>query len=126
MVTRSFPGVKRPGRGADHPPPSSAEVKKEYSYTSTPSGPLGLLWGNFYSHKLDENKAMVTKADKEKAMVILYQQEYDEKSIDFINNFSTLNKNPTTTFQEYISVTSHHHTTQHKDTKEYPAEIYNF
>jgi hypothetical protein len=23
------PGVKRPGRGADHPPPSSAEVKKE-------------------------------------------------------------------------------------------------
>jgi len=36
----SFPGVKRPGRGADHPPPSSAEVKKDYSYTSThPSGP---------------------------------------------------------------------------------------
>jgi hypothetical protein len=29
MATRSFPGVKRPGRGADHPPPSSAEVKKE-------------------------------------------------------------------------------------------------
>jgi hypothetical protein len=27
--TESFPGVKRPGRGADHPPPSSAEVKKE-------------------------------------------------------------------------------------------------
>jgi hypothetical protein len=24
-----FPGVKRPGRGADHPPPSSAEVKKD-------------------------------------------------------------------------------------------------
>jgi hypothetical protein len=35
MGTRSFPGVKRPRRGADHPPPSSAEVKKEYSYTST-------------------------------------------------------------------------------------------
>jgi hypothetical protein len=28
MGTRSFPGVKRPGRGADHPPPPSAEVKK--------------------------------------------------------------------------------------------------
>jgi hypothetical protein len=27
--TGSFPGVKRPGRGADHPHPSSAEVKKE-------------------------------------------------------------------------------------------------
>jgi hypothetical protein len=26
--TGSFPGVKRLGRGADHPPPSSTEVKK--------------------------------------------------------------------------------------------------
>jgi hypothetical protein len=26
---RVFPGIKRLGRGADHPPPSSAEVKKE-------------------------------------------------------------------------------------------------
>jgi hypothetical protein len=29
MGTGSFSGVKRPGRGADHPPPSSAEVKKD-------------------------------------------------------------------------------------------------
>jgi hypothetical protein len=29
MGTRSFPGVKRPGCGADHPPPPSAEVKNE-------------------------------------------------------------------------------------------------
>jgi hypothetical protein len=28
--------VKRPGREADHSPPSSAEVKKERSYISTP------------------------------------------------------------------------------------------
>jgi hypothetical protein len=28
MGTGSFPGLKRPGRGADHPPPSSAEVTK--------------------------------------------------------------------------------------------------
>jgi hypothetical protein len=27
MGNGSFPGVKRPGRGADHPPPPSAEVK---------------------------------------------------------------------------------------------------
>jgi hypothetical protein len=27
--TGSFTGAKRPERGADHPPPSSAEVKKE-------------------------------------------------------------------------------------------------
>jgi hypothetical protein len=30
-------GVKQPGREADHSPPSSAEVKNECSYTSTPS-----------------------------------------------------------------------------------------
>jgi hypothetical protein len=28
MGNGSFPGVKRPGRGADHPPPSISEVKK--------------------------------------------------------------------------------------------------
>ena len=28
MGTGSFPGVKLPGRGADHPSPSSAEVMK--------------------------------------------------------------------------------------------------
>jgi hypothetical protein len=28
MGNGSFPGVKRPGRGADHPPSSSAEVTK--------------------------------------------------------------------------------------------------
>jgi hypothetical protein len=31
-----FLGVKRPGREADHSPPSSAEVKNGWSYTSTP------------------------------------------------------------------------------------------
>jgi hypothetical protein len=30
------PGVKRPGRDADHLPPVSAEVKKIWIYTSTP------------------------------------------------------------------------------------------
>jgi hypothetical protein len=29
MGTESFPGVKWPRRGADHPPPSSAEVTNE-------------------------------------------------------------------------------------------------
>ena len=28
MGTTSFPGVERLGRGVDHPPPSSAEVKE--------------------------------------------------------------------------------------------------
>jgi hypothetical protein len=44
MGTGSFPGVKLPGRGADHPPTSSAELKKEKSYTSTPPmGPRSLF-----------------------------------------------------------------------------------
>jgi hypothetical protein len=30
------PGVKRPGREADHSPPTSAEVKNAWSYTSIP------------------------------------------------------------------------------------------
>jgi hypothetical protein len=39
-------GQRRPGRDADHTPPSSAEVKKELSYTSThPVGPPGPVTG---------------------------------------------------------------------------------
>jgi hypothetical protein len=39
MGTGSFPGVKRPGRGVDHPPPSSAEVKEKVDlYLYSPSG----------------------------------------------------------------------------------------
>jgi hypothetical protein len=40
MGTGSFPGVKRPGRGVDHPPPSSAEVKERVElYIYIPYGP---------------------------------------------------------------------------------------
>ena len=34
--TGYFPGVKRPGRGFDHPPHLGPRLKKKYSYTSTP------------------------------------------------------------------------------------------
>jgi hypothetical protein len=38
--TVSFPGVKWPGRGVDHPPPSSAKVKEGVElYIYSPSGP---------------------------------------------------------------------------------------
>jgi hypothetical protein len=30
------PGIKRPGREADHLPPASAEIKNMWIYTSTP------------------------------------------------------------------------------------------
>jgi len=40
MDTESFPGVKQPGRGVDHPTPSSAEVKERVElYLYSPSGP---------------------------------------------------------------------------------------
>jgi len=35
-----FQGLKRPGRGVDHPPHLAPTLKKEYGYTSTP--PLSL------------------------------------------------------------------------------------
>jgi len=39
MGTGSFPVVKRPGRGVDHPPPSSAEVIERVElYLYSPSG----------------------------------------------------------------------------------------
>jgi len=39
-----FPGVKRPGRGADHPPPTGVEVKEKVKlYLYSPSGPPWLF-----------------------------------------------------------------------------------
>ena len=48
LDTRSFTGVKPPGRGFYHPPPSSAEVKERVKlYTTPPLELRGLLWGEF-------------------------------------------------------------------------------
>ena len=42
----SFPSVKRAGRGVDHPPPSSAEVKERVEiYVYSPFGPRCLVLG---------------------------------------------------------------------------------
>jgi hypothetical protein len=50
MGTGSFLGVKRPGRGADHPHPSSAEVKERVKlYIYFPSGPSWPVLGELYS-----------------------------------------------------------------------------
>jgi hypothetical protein len=38
------PGVKRPGREADHSPTSTAEIKNAWSYTSTPPIRLHGVW----------------------------------------------------------------------------------
>jgi hypothetical protein len=50
--TGSYPGINRPRREADHPPPSSAEVKNECSYASTPPVRLhGVVLVNGYVFK---------------------------------------------------------------------------
>jgi len=42
----NFPGVKQPGRGIDHPPPSSAEVKERVElYLYFHFGPSWLVPG---------------------------------------------------------------------------------
>jgi len=44
----------RPGRTADHSPPSSAAVTEEYSYTSThPLGHTGPVTGSLYLFKIN-------------------------------------------------------------------------
>ena len=47
----SFPRVKRLGRGVDHLPPSSAEVKERVQvYCTLPLGLYGLFWAELYVH----------------------------------------------------------------------------
>jgi hypothetical protein len=53
MGTGTFPGVKRPGHGVDHPHPSIAKVKERvelyiYEDPEDPLGLRGLFQGNFY------------------------------------------------------------------------------
>jgi len=48
MGTVSFPGVKRAGRGVDHPPTYSAEVKERVElYIYSTSGPSWPVKGKF-------------------------------------------------------------------------------
>jgi hypothetical protein len=46
MGTGSSPGVKRPGRGADHPSPSSAEVKRGLELYLYPLWAFGSVMGH--------------------------------------------------------------------------------
>jgi hypothetical protein len=51
MGTGSFPGVKRPGRGADHPPLLAPRSRKSRAIPLPPSGLSSLLRGTFTLHK---------------------------------------------------------------------------
>lgn len=49
LSTGSFPGVKRPGRGADHAFPSSAEVCGYFGFIPTPLyARISKSWGDLY------------------------------------------------------------------------------
>jgi hypothetical protein len=47
MGTESFPGLKQPGRGADHPPLLVPSSRMSRAIPLPPSGPSGLLRGTF-------------------------------------------------------------------------------
>ena len=50
-------GLKRPGRGSDHPPPSSAEVKERVElYLYSPSGPQWPVIGRTFTFYLYLNR----------------------------------------------------------------------
>ena len=52
MDTGSFQGVKRPGRGVDHPPPFNAEVEGRVElYIYSPTGPSWPILGRTFSAK---------------------------------------------------------------------------
>ena len=53
MGTGSFPGVKRPGRGVDHPPPSKRRGHERVElYLYSPSGPSWPVIGRTFLHCL--------------------------------------------------------------------------
>ena len=66
MGTGSFPMVKRPDRGVDHPPHLAPKLKKEWSSTSSPPlGLHGLLWGELYNLKITTGDLKVCNCDFE-------------------------------------------------------------
>ena len=55
--TGSFPGVKRPGRGVNHPPPYNAEVEERVElYFYSPSGPIWPVLGRMVAFLHSANK----------------------------------------------------------------------
>jgi hypothetical protein len=54
------PGLKRPGREADHSPSTSAEVKKMWIYTSTPPYFLMYLFYIFYPYTINLDFIVLT------------------------------------------------------------------
>ena len=61
----TFPGIKRPGRGVEHPPPSSAEVKEKVElYIYSPSGPSWPVIGRAFTFYLNKTYSVTVNAMK--------------------------------------------------------------
>jgi hypothetical protein len=62
---------------------------------------------NKLKEKLENNEAMITKADKGNSIVIIYQNNYQENVLHFINdnNFTNMTNDPTQNFQKEIRKT---------------------
>jgi len=62
---------------------------------------------NSIRDKLRKNKAPITKANKESSIIIVYQNEYEQKVLDFISNNGAeeVNSNITTKFQKDLRST---------------------
>ena len=62
MGTWSFPGVKRPGRGADHPPPSKCRGHERVElYLYSPSGPSWPVVGRTLLYYINTNYKKLKK-----------------------------------------------------------------
>jgi len=91
MDTGFFPGIKRPGRGVDHPLPSRAEVEGRVElYIFSPSGPSWsvLGWPLSLPLPLSLPKIMVFSSVTPCILVGLYQAS--KKSIAFILSFKII------------------------------------
>jgi hypothetical protein len=82
----SFPGVKRPQRGVDHPLPSSAEVKERVElYLCFPSGPSWpVLEWTFYLFAV---YFFILPLFTSSLRIILVSIQFLHTSLHFLNNF---------------------------------------
>ena len=71
MGTGSFPGVKRPGRGAEQPPPSKCRGQERVGlYLYSPSGPFMACYGNTFNNN-DNNNNLCFAGFRAFALVLL-------------------------------------------------------
>jgi len=81
MGNRSFPGVKQPVRGIDHPPPYSAEVKERVEiYLCSTSGPSWPVTGRnlplpFYSKNTNETGSIAGTIQYSTTVQLCYKMQ---------------------------------------------------